>query len=117
MITFQVKTKYAAWLSDDSKDKIKERDRAQEAAVLSGSQDDWAVYKRLRNDLVKTLKKEKLSWQQGKLEACEESQDSGKLWKNILGWLNWCSTSSPTRLLVNGEMITSPKKLAEVQNH
>ena len=79
---FQVKTKYATWLSDDSKQKIVERDEAQEAAAQSGSPEDWALYKRLRNDLTKSLRKEKLSWQQGKLNSCEESADSGKLWKN-----------------------------------
>ena len=113
---FQVRTKYAAWLSEDSKEKIKERDRAQDAAALSRSKEDWAVYKQLRNDLTKVLRKEKMSWQQGKLEACEEDQDSGKLWKNILGWLNWSSTSSPTKLLLDGDMVTSPQRLAEIQN-
>ena len=50
------------------------------------------------------------------MEACEEHQNSGKLWKNILGWLNWSSTSSPTRLLDNGDMLTSPQKMADIQN-
>ena len=85
---FQVRTKYAAWLSDETKERMKERDIAQDKAALSGSQEDWAVYKRLRNGLTKVLHKEKLSWQKGKLDACEEAQDSGKLWKNVLGWLN-----------------------------
>ena len=113
---FQVKTKYAAWLSDESKDRIKERDEAQDAAALSGSREDWEEYKRFKNNLTESLRKEKMSWQQGKLDACEEDQDSGKLWKSIIGWLNWCSTSSPTKLLVDGDMVTSPHKLAEVQN-
>ena len=113
---FQVRTKYAAWLSDDTKHNIKERDRAQDEAVLSGSQEDWSTYKQLRNDLTKRMHKEKLSWQKGKLEACEESKDSGKIWKSILGWLNWSSTSSPTKLLIDGDMVTSPKQMAEVQN-
>ena len=114
---FQVRAKYAAWLTEITKKKIKIRDRAQETASLTGSQDDWAVYKELRNDLTKVLRKEKLSWQQSKLEACEQGQDSGRLWKNILGWLNWTSTSSPTKLLCNGDMVTSPEKIAEVQNN
>ena len=113
---FQVKTKYAAWLSDDSKENIKKRDEAQEKAALSGSPEDWAVYKRLRNELTKSLWKEKIAWQQGKLDSCEESKDTGKLWKNILGWLNWSSASSPTKLLVDGDMVTSPQKMAQVQN-
>ena len=113
---FQVRTKYAAWLSDNNKSKIRDRDKAQQAAALSGSEEDWATYKYLRNDLTKLLRKEKVSWQQEKVEACEHSQDSGKLWKNILGWLNWSSTSSPTKLLHNGDMVTSPQMMADVQN-
>ena len=113
---FQVRTKYAAWLTDNTKKKIKLRDSAQQAASLSGSQADWEVYKGLRNDLTKVLRKEKLSWQQSKLKACEQGQDSGKLWNYILGWLNWSSTSSPTKLLCNGDMVTSPQQIADVQN-
>ena len=105
---FQVRTKYAAWLSQETKNKIKKRDQAQQAAALSGSEEDWSKYKRLRNDITKVLRTEKTSWQQSKLQSCEENFDTGKLWKNILGWLNWCSTSSPTMLLHNGDMETSP---------
>ena len=70
----------------------------------------------MRNELTKSLWKEKIAWQQGKLDSCEESKDTGKLWKNILGWLNWSSASSPTKLLVDGDMVTSPQKMAQVQN-
>ena len=63
----QIQTKYAAWMSDGSKEKIKERNRAQDVAILSGSQEDWATYKQLRNNLNKVMHKEKLSWQRGKL--------------------------------------------------
>ena len=113
---FQVRTKYAAWLSENTKERIKDRDRAQQAAVLSGTQEDWSVYKQLRNDLTKVLHKEKLCWEQAKLKSCEEDQDSGKLWKNVLGWLNWSSASSPTKLLINGDMLTSPQGMADAQN-
>ena len=113
---FQIRTKYAAWVSDLTKENLKVRDRAKEKAVQSGSQDDWSVYKRLRNDMTKVLHRERLSWEKAKLESCEEDQDSGKLWKNVLSWLNWSSTSSPTKLLVNGDMLTSPQKMADAQN-
>ena len=36
--------------------------------------------------------------------------------KNVLGWLNWSTASSPTRLLHEGDMITSPQKMADLQN-
>ena len=42
---FQVRSKYAAWLSEATKKKIKERDQAQQAAALSGSEEDCRGYK------------------------------------------------------------------------
>ena len=81
--------------------KIKERDAAQ---------------LRLRNDLSVVKKKEKLAWKQQKLESCEESGDYGKLWKSVLGLLNWSSASSPTWLSQNGVLETSPSRMVELQN-
>ena len=108
--TFQVRTKYAAWVSDNTKEKIKARDAAQLKASTTQLKEDWDLYKRLRNDLAAVKRREKLSWQQQKLEACEESGDHGKLWKKILGWLNWSSTSSPTKLSQDGVLEISPSR-------
>ena len=113
---FQVKTKYAAWVSEKTKEKIKTRDAAQLTAATTQLGEDWDKYRRLRNDLAAIKKKEKLEWQKAKLEACEDTGDHGKLWKNILGWLNWSSASSPTKLSHNGNLETSPSRMAELQN-
>ena len=113
---FQVRTKYAAWLSKDSKDLILKRDKAYQLAYRRGLDSDWTGYKQLRNQAISQLRKDKINWQQGKLDSCEEGSDSGRLWKNILGWLNWTSTSSPTKLSSNGSIETSPKRIAEIQN-
>ena len=114
--TFQVRTKYAAWVSDSTKEMIRERNAAQAKASNTQLKEDWDNYKRLRNNLAVVKKKEKLAWQQHKLQTCEESGDHGKLWKNILGWLSWSSTSSPTQLYQDGVVVTSPAKMAELQN-
>ena len=113
---FQVKTKYAAWLSDGTKDMIKQRNLAQQVAAASGQASDWGNYKQLRNEVKKLVKKEKNTWQKNKLDQCEKDSDTSKLWKNILGWLNWSSTSSPTKLASNGGIETSPSRMAEIQN-
>ena len=113
---FQIRTKYAAWISVETKKKIKLRDDSQEKAATTRSLEDWSDYKKKRNEVTSLLYKEKQSWQRKKLDNCEESQDTGKLWKNLLGWLNWSSTSSPTKLLSEGRFVTSPAKLADVQN-
>ena len=54
-------------------------------------------------------------WQKQKLE--NSSNDSGKLWKHVLGWLNWISSASPTKLYHEGQIVTSPAKLAEIMNN
>ena len=113
---FQVRSKYAAWLTKKSKDLILKRDRAFQIASTSGLDGDWAGYKQLRNQAISQLRKDKLNWQQSKLISCEEGSDTGRLWKNILGWLNWTSTSSPTKLRSNGTIETSPTRIAEIQN-
>ena len=51
-----------------------------------------------------------------KLDTCEENTDTRKLWKNVLGWLNWSSASSPTKLVHEGRIVTSPSKIADIQN-
>ena len=72
---FQTRTKYAAWVGKSTKQKMKERDRAHQAAIQSKSVEDWARYKKMRNNITKILHKEKESWQQGKLKSCDENTD------------------------------------------
>ena len=116
MRKFQLRTKYATWVSKATLDRMKVRNLAQQTAAETGLQDDWELYKNLRNEVTGLLRKDKFEWQQTKLKSCEEDGDTGKLWKSILGWLNWSSTSSPTQLLHEGNLETSPKALADIQN-
>ena len=43
--TFQVRTKYVPWMSQKTKDIIKERDKAQKKAASGKDADDWRKYK------------------------------------------------------------------------
>ena len=42
--TFQVRTRYAAWLSDETKELLKDRDKAQRTASETGDPDDWRKF-------------------------------------------------------------------------
>ena len=108
--TFQTRTNFAPWLSDETKQLMKERDRAQLWASSTHNQTDWASYRAFRNKVTKRLKSEKKDWQKRKLEEC--SNESGKLWANIKGWLNWSSSSTPSKLFHEGRMETSPISIA-----
>ena len=110
----QTRTNFAPWMSDDLKTQMEARDKAQKKAVDSKSDVDWADYKELRNRITGRIKLAKSEWQTQKLESCQG--DSGKVWGNILGWLNWSSTSSPTKLWSMNRVETSPYKMANIMN-
>ena len=60
---FQIRSKYAAWISEDTKNKIKLRDAAQELAATIQTMDNWENYKTIRNNVTTLLAKDKLTWQ------------------------------------------------------
>ena len=47
--TFQIRVKYAHWMSANTKDLLKVRNIAQETAARSKKPEDWLAYKNLRN--------------------------------------------------------------------
>ena len=103
---FQIRTKYATRVSDDTKEIMKTRNLAQQTASLTGLSEDWDQNKKTRNEVTGLLRQDKFDWRQSKLK----SSDTGKLWKKILGWLNWSSTNSPTKLLSGGKPGNLTKK-------
>ena len=112
--TIQVHTKFAPWMSENTKSKIKERDLAQKQAAESRSNEDWAEFKILRNNVNSRLKSEKKQWQEKKLN--EFGNDSSTVWKNIKNWLGWGKGGPPTKLKENGNLCSKPKDIARILN-
>ena len=112
----QVRTHYAPWMSKDTKAKAKERDIAQKKAAETQVAEDWEAYKELRNSVSSTLKKEKKSWQEQKLQSF--GNDTSSVWKNVKSWLGWTSGGSPTMLVENGTgtVHTKPSDLSRIMN-
>ena len=54
--TIQVRAKYAPWLSDDTKDLMKERNSAQIKANETKHPDDYRYYKSLRNQVTARMR-------------------------------------------------------------
>ena len=112
--TIQVRKKYVPWLSSGTKELMKKRDEAQAKAAQSKSNDDWRSFKNLRNVITSRVRAEKRAWEQNKLDGSH--QDPGATWSTVKSWLSWGSTGPPTKLFVNGEMVTSPSRLAGAMN-
>ena len=110
----QVRVRFTTWLSDETKKLMKERDYAQLRASQSNKTDDIHEFKNLRNRVTNRLKKEKKNWKQGKLQEC--GNNSGQIWKNVLGWLNWKSSGAPTQIFHNGRLENKPARIATCIN-
>ena len=63
MKTFQVRTNYNPWLSQETKRMIDERDRLHKLAVDTQNTEKWADFKVLRNKINNRLKSEERVWQ------------------------------------------------------
>ena len=115
--TIQIREKYAPWLSNDTKQKMAERDQAQQKAAQSKLAADWKTYKLLRNNVNCILRSEKRNWQRNKFQKCEEELDTKQIWKNVKSWLNWTSSGAPSQLFYEGRLETKPSRLAECMNN
>ena len=112
--TIQVRAKYAPWMSESTKELLKERNEAQKVASRTKILDDYRQYKSLRNQATAKMRQEKKSWERLKLSSTEN--DPGRLWKNVKTWLNWNNSGPPTRLFHNGKTVSSPAGIAGTMN-
>ena len=113
--TIQCRTKYAPWLSNETKQLINDRNVAQSDAAKSQNTNDWSRFKKIRNEVTKRLKLEKKSWQQEQLYSCAGSP--GLQWNYALGWLGLKSSGSPSQLFYNGKLINKPLEIADCLNN
>ena len=105
---------YVPWLMKELKVLMKERDYALHLANSSNDPITKLYYKNLKNTVTSSIRKEKRKWEQEKLNSSRNNPDV--LWKNVKSWLSWGNSGPPSKLIDNGTLVTSPKKLAETMN-
>ena len=112
--TVQVRKNYAPWLNSEIKALMFDRDEAQRKASASKDQDDWRLYKNLRNTVTDRLRKCKAEWEANKLINIDTHPKD--VWKNIKSLMNMKISGPPTQLIHNGNIINSPIDLATTMN-
>ena len=90
---------------------MNERDHGQKVAEHSGNTEDWKELKKLRNRINGILKKEKSCWQSRRLESCSSSSSD-----TVKNWLGRKTGGPPIQLVINVELKTEPKELADSMN-
>ena len=91
-----------------------ERDRTQQAAVISQDANKWREYKNLRNTATRYMRRDKKYWERNQLDNLKNNPTD--LWRNVKGWMGWKNTGPPTQLFYKGQMVSSPQGLANSMN-
>ncbi|CAB4009639.1 Hypothetical predicted protein, partial [Paramuricea clavata] len=107
---YTVKSKPAPWITQNIRDLMLMRDAAKREAKVSGFPSDWAVYRKLRNHVVKVNRESKRAYF---LEAINNTKkDPKSMWKTINNLLGRSNCPIPTYAESNGEIYTKPKDIA-----
>ena len=110
----QTRTHYAPWMSKDTKLLKEKREAAHKKAAGTDDQEDWRTFRALRNQVTAKLREDKQKWETKKLDL-QENESSG-VWKTVKGWLGWGTSGTPTQLLWEGRIVTSPAGLTSTMN-
>ena len=113
--TIQTRSKYAPHLQEATKQLMERRNRAQRTAAASGDQEDWRLFRGLRNQCVASQRMDRQIWEKRKLSSSENSPSN--LWKSVKGIIGWSNSGPPTRLFHRGKYISSPAGLATTLNN
>ena len=113
--TIQTRAKYAPHLQEATKQLMEQRNMAQRTAAASGDQEDWRLFRGLRNQCVAAQRMDRQNWEKRKLSSSENSPST--LWKSVKGIIGWSNTGPPTRLFHMGKYISSPAGLATTLNN
>ena len=111
---------YRPWISDETLNLIKNRDKAKaEASKLArdgkDSQLAWNRFKRLRNKISNRVKSEERNFKLSKIT--EASNCPNKCWKTAKDFMNWKSDSGPpSQLQVQGRLLTKASTIATEMN-
>ena len=110
----QVRSKYAPWLTDATKEMMQRRNIAQKISTVTKTMETIRNYKNLRNTVTRLIRNDKKNWEKARLNHLTNSTNS--LWSNVSKMLTWSKSGPPTQLYCNGKMESRPKALAETLN-
>ena len=90
-------------------------DAANKTVVESGLDAEWDTFRHVRNSVTRPVRKDKEAWRREKMESCQAN--SSTYWKNVMGWLGWSTSGSPSNLYSGARVETLPQRMANIMNH
>ena len=114
---YQVRNNYSNWITSETKDMIKDRDKLKKESIQEQSNEKFEEYKQLRNRIYAKLEKDKV--EHYKTKFYQEDPSVSTLWSNANDYLNTSKRSysnTPTILTHEGKTFTNPRDIANAFN-
>ena len=115
MTKIQMSNKQKNWVSPQTRSLIADRNRLREQARSQDSDLLWQQYKILKNKITSDIKKDKKQHFSKLFERCQSNNDTKALYQITKEQLGWNSGGTPLSFIIEGEKVTSPKILANIQ--
>ena len=112
------------WLTSETKDLMKKRDKLKKAAIDIAKQnpgapcvelsDAWNQYKQIRNKINNKKRSEERKFKENKISEGIDSTE--KTWGTAKQFMGWKTRGSPHQLGINGQLITKSLLIAKHMN-
>ena len=125
-IIFQQRKFFIPWLTEETKQLMKQRDQLKQKAkdfalrdhgtfVSEDQKKAWSDFKKLRNQVNNKKKHEEKNFKSAKIT--EDLASPSKVWATAKAFMGWKSTGSPNQLEVNNTLETKASKIAQLMNN
>ena len=120
----QQRKTFCPWITEETKELMKQRDQWKQAAknlalvsniACPAQIHAWTQYKKFRNQINNRKKSEEKTYKSNKMEEIADRPEL--VWKSAKSFMGWKSTGIPTQLKVDGVLVTSARKIAELMNN
>ena len=108
---FQQFRNYVPYLSENTKNLMKERDNLKKIATSENNNELFKEYKVKRNLVKKYLEKDKKDYFDKKFNS-ENNKTTKNIWSTVYETLKSVKNLAPTKLKVNGKILNNPKEMA-----
>ena len=111
----QARSSSNSWMTDEVRAEMQNRDDLRRRAKVSGSQDDWMEYKRVRNKVVKMLRTTKDKHFASMYDKIEEEHDIKSLYNLTRKLTGGSSSLIPQQFHIDGRIVRKPQEMAAIQ--
>ena len=82
---------------------MKARDIARKRSKETGNEDDKRIYRKLRNKVTASIKKDRREYYKVQYKECEDNKDTSKLHKIAKTQAGWNKSGPPASLVIGGK--------------